>query len=282
MAARSTRFIVAVGLLFGAAHPSAAAAVRLPTSHEGATSPVPDRVADPVYARSYFGARYYRANLGRFSTVDPELRIQEALLDPQKWNRYAYVRNNPLRYVDPDGKWPTNIHNRILDAAFPGLSDAQRQLLKDASYNTDFNNRVNGRDPQAPENSFLHAMRGPGQTAAEARALMEVFIADNEKAGAAAQSAHAAKGGQGLANDALTGLGNALHPVMDSSSPAHAGFQQWTGGGLVGQTLLAHGAKELTINTQQLNAAIAAVRVEYSKLFGAEALRLATTTRLPQ
>jgi hypothetical protein len=125
-------------------------------------------------------------------------------------------------------------------------------------------------------------MRGPGQTVAEARTLMEGFIADNEKAAAAAQSAHAAKGGQGLANDALTGLGNALHPVMDSSSPGHAGFQQWTGSGLVGQKLLAHGAKELTINTQQLNTAVAAVRAEYLKLFGAEALRLATTTRPPQ
>ena len=66
---------------------------------------------------------------------------------------------------------------------------------------------------------------------------MEGFIADNEKAAAAAQSAHAAKGGQELANDALTALGNALHPVMDSSSPAHAGFQQWTGSGLVKQKL---------------------------------------------
>jgi RHS repeat-associated protein len=52
----------------------------------------------------YFGARYYRANLGRFTTVDPVYTLKENLEDPQRWNRYAYARNNPLRYTDPDGR----------------------------------------------------------------------------------------------------------------------------------------------------------------------------------
>jgi RHS repeat-associated protein len=52
----------------------------------------------------YFGARYYRANVGRFTTIDPVYTWQENLEDPQRWNRYAYVRNNPLKYVDPDGR----------------------------------------------------------------------------------------------------------------------------------------------------------------------------------
>ena len=52
----------------------------------------------------YFGARYDRADIGRFSTVDPDLNVNAALLDPQRWNRYAYARNNPVRYVDPDGR----------------------------------------------------------------------------------------------------------------------------------------------------------------------------------
>jgi RHS repeat-associated protein len=51
----------------------------------------------------YFGARYYRASHGRFTTVDPALNIPAALVDPQRWNRYAYGRNNPLRFLDPDG-----------------------------------------------------------------------------------------------------------------------------------------------------------------------------------
>ena len=52
----------------------------------------------------YFGARYYGSKIGRFATVDPTMTIQENLLDPQRWNRYAYGRNNPLRFVDPDGR----------------------------------------------------------------------------------------------------------------------------------------------------------------------------------
>ena len=59
---------------------------------------------DAETALDYFGARYYRADLGRFTTVDPMLPIDDALVDPQRWNRYWYARNNPLRYLDPDGR----------------------------------------------------------------------------------------------------------------------------------------------------------------------------------
>jgi RHS repeat-associated protein len=52
----------------------------------------------------YFGARYYASTRGRFTTIDPVQTWGENLVDPQRWNRYAYVRNNPLRYVDPDGR----------------------------------------------------------------------------------------------------------------------------------------------------------------------------------
>jgi RHS repeat-associated protein len=52
----------------------------------------------------YFGARYYDSGVGRFTTIDPIYTWKENLVDPQRWNRYAYVRNNPLRYIDPDGR----------------------------------------------------------------------------------------------------------------------------------------------------------------------------------
>ena len=52
----------------------------------------------------YFGARYYSSGNGRFTTVDPLLDVAGAIVNPQRWNRYAYVSNNPLRSVDPDGR----------------------------------------------------------------------------------------------------------------------------------------------------------------------------------
>lgn len=41
---------------------------------------------------------------GRFLSVDPSMDIEKAMREPQQWNRYSYVVNNPLKYTDPDGK----------------------------------------------------------------------------------------------------------------------------------------------------------------------------------
>jgi RHS repeat-associated protein len=52
----------------------------------------------------YFGARYFSSGQGRFTSVDPAGVTLSRLVDPQQFNRYSYVRNNPLKYVDPDGR----------------------------------------------------------------------------------------------------------------------------------------------------------------------------------
>ena len=50
-----------------------------------------------------FGARYDSSSLGRFMSPDPtpeSIRLD----NPQTWNRYSYVLNNPLELVDPSGE----------------------------------------------------------------------------------------------------------------------------------------------------------------------------------
>jgi RHS repeat-associated protein len=58
----------------------------------------------------YFGARYYASTQGRFTSADDFLN--DTHVDtPASWNLYVYVRNNPLRYIDPAGQeiYSTNL-----------------------------------------------------------------------------------------------------------------------------------------------------------------------------
>jgi RHS repeat-associated protein len=48
----------------------------------------------------YYGARFYDPEIGRFISADA---IVPDLANPQSLNRYTYVLNNPLKYIDPTG-----------------------------------------------------------------------------------------------------------------------------------------------------------------------------------
>ena len=55
---------------------------------------------NPNTGLEYLRARYYNANQGRFFQEDTYLGD---ITDPLTLNRYAYVKNSPLNYVDPSG-----------------------------------------------------------------------------------------------------------------------------------------------------------------------------------
>ena len=67
-----------------------------PLSHFGFTG----QRFDPETGLYFYHARYYDPALGRFLSADP---LVQDPTDPQFLNRFAYVRNNPLRFVDPSG-----------------------------------------------------------------------------------------------------------------------------------------------------------------------------------
>ncbi|MBI4488710.1 MAG: hypothetical protein HY694_06460, partial [Deltaproteobacteria bacterium] len=55
---------------------------------------------DPESGLYYYGGRYYDPELGRFISPDPFVSEPG---NPQILNRYSYVGNNPVNYIDPDG-----------------------------------------------------------------------------------------------------------------------------------------------------------------------------------
>ncbi len=86
-----------------------------------------------------FGARYYRAGVGRFTTVDPVTAVNKNLLEPQGWNRYCYAASNPLRYVDPDGRYNMDVHwwmTYALSVA-AGYSESRAKRVADANGGVD-------------------------------------------------------------------------------------------------------------------------------------------------
>ncbi len=58
----------------------------------------------------YYGARYYKPSIGRFMSVDP---VGGNLTDPQSFNKYAYVQNNPYKYVDPNGEAACDVASEL-------------------------------------------------------------------------------------------------------------------------------------------------------------------------
>ncbi len=65
-------------------------------------------------------ARMYASKLGRFTVPDDFLNDTK-VFEPDSWNLYAYVRNNPLTNIDPDGE----------EVDGTNLNDAQRKQLVD-------------------------------------------------------------------------------------------------------------------------------------------------------
>jgi RHS repeat-associated protein len=75
----------------------------------------------------YFGARYYSSSLARFMSPDWSAKVEPVpyskLDDPQTLNLYAYVNNNPLISLDPDGHGSTG----GLEVGIGGLDDWLKQ-----------------------------------------------------------------------------------------------------------------------------------------------------------
>jgi RHS repeat-associated protein len=67
---------------------------------------------DTESSLDYFSSRYYSSSQGRFTSADV---FGTRRRNPQSWNRYSYVLNNPLRYNDPLGFFAQDPQNPKID-----------------------------------------------------------------------------------------------------------------------------------------------------------------------
>lgn len=246
----------------------------------------------------YFGARYYSSAQGRFTSVDPSGKSIKRI-NPQTWNRYTYCLNSPLEYIDSNGKWPSETHDKILATAFTGLNQSQLASMQSGSRSVD----ITGLNPKTlwEKNAHQHAMT-PGskvrELGSEAAAREWAKSEANAFINSKMENAKSAYAGTGRTEKgetyrelsfviAMYTFGEGAHTIMDSFSPAHRDFQVYDtgqyilgydlislGGGLgfFAADMLDHSITESRQPTEEeMNDMVDALRLRYRASFGEDA-----------
>ena len=106
----------------------------LPANAEGQRLWYTGHAHDDAMALSYFGARWYDPDAGRFLAVDPVDWVEERPM--HSFNRYAYANNNPYKFVDPDGQIAVPVFVVgiwfISDVVLPAFQDAPNGSVQSA------------------------------------------------------------------------------------------------------------------------------------------------------
>ena len=180
----------------------------------------------------YYGRRYYNPSTGRWPSRDPMEELGSILItqdvvdeDAESENDgspYRFANNNPITETDTLGLWPSSspflgflinghpiplTHQNANHASLP--TGSLDMIMIDGA--TKFVDTFQGT-----QDSYMHAMKAPGQDGGIAKQRANAFVKEHL---IAAESELC--GCQGDRDKALFDFGMALHTVQDSTSPAH-------------------------------------------------------------
>jgi RHS repeat-associated protein len=101
-----------------------------------------DQELDKASGLYNYDARLYDPIIGRFASADP---IVQAPFYSQSFNRYAYVQNNPLIYIDPSGYESSENDDDADDDADDDVNDPDEDACADPDCDCEY-----GIEPAPP------------------------------------------------------------------------------------------------------------------------------------
>jgi RHS repeat-associated protein len=201
---------------------------------------------DTETGNDYYGKRYYSPSLSRFLTPDPFLNSGRPD-DPQSWNRYAFVRNNPLKNFDPNGLYDLNNTCGANDAKCnkqfeqhakdlkKGVSDLQKKLdkVKDPTQKTRLENALKAFGTEGDHNGVNVSFGATGDGAAgqtnpvtdqQNHTTFNVILDPSKLGSTNEYGIDAAHEGTHI-DDMQNGLGNPNLPTLSFFSLEYRGYE---------------------------------------------------------
>jgi RHS repeat-associated protein len=97
----------------------------------------------------YYGARWYDSSLGRF--IQPDTIIPEKSQGVQAWDRYAYVNNSPVNYMDPTGHmYDSGCNTEGCDTEREKRNNESNPVIEKLEKEHEKEKQENSRDPKLP------------------------------------------------------------------------------------------------------------------------------------
>jgi hypothetical protein len=141
---------------------------------------------------------------------------------------YLCAGSTAQAWTSAAGPLSDAIHQKAIDNVLGPKSAPASAQLDDSDRNVLKNQQTLVDKDQAPEQSAEHAMTGVTESAPDGAKQKPTYIAKSEQLVRAALLTAITQRRANNNKVALPALGQAIHALEDSTSPAHRGFQIWS------------------------------------------------------